>query len=842
MSQTYTVKSGDTLLQIAIDHDVEFTDLLELNPKYQPNPNLIHIGDVLTLPEKVDFESIEPKYDIEPVSDVRPASCQGSIMSAPQCASVEYEDIVFFTGASPDQYLCLDAKSHELMEQESAQTDALISRYREIMSSAPEGKHATEAAIAEHALKRQAWVEDAIYAGAIAPEQAKRKVAGSGSSSTAVDNKSDNEKKRNSQIAELEQRIKFVKNYDASWFIDERSVEDVRGQLLAPLEKELAELKALNPQKNNTQKPKTWPVKAKQFSQKTKELVTKPATRHIIEVWSVRNNRYLYLRAEFVERERKIWASGTKHTALNQALKSGKPADIIKAIKEDIQGDPKKKISSTLKINFAKWTADGGVWKEWAGQKYWLNGDGDALFAVGAEAQLMRWGAQAAVDTTFEPTEGKVDIGISAKAQFSLAEASIKFSEYLPHEKGYGLSLTYLDANKEVANYSFGRIRAMFEASLGAFVGIRGEAGAKAEVNLTKKSKESKATGTGIMLSPKVSMSSGAKAGGNIGVKAEGFAGAEAGGELKGSIDWCDPKDEATLKFGSLGTLGGKSTIAFGAGAGVDFMYGLQGGKFYLHCSSRLVWGAGASGGFASEVDLNKVWDMAQVIWRGLQYVDYRFLANIDERLYKYLIHSSYLAFASDLIDDPHMALKNAVTKGENAVFAWWRTRESRKKEAQILAYRLTSKQFDVWSGVPRDQLLPETIGMMLDTLVEEFLLQPTELQERAICLLLKESTYSWHKFEEILARMNPSGKKESGEKVIFTNLDRINEILVFDQQQEFNTWVHQLAEKQFLSSREIALNQPFTERVGYAFSQKINELNTTMLAKQGGQGTNRIV
>jgi hypothetical protein len=222
--------------------------------------------------------------------------------------------------------------------------------------------------------------------------------------------------------------------------------------------------------------------------------------------------------------------------------------------------------------------------------------------------------------------------------------------------------------------------------------------------------------------------------------------------------------------------------------------------------------------------------------------VDYRFLKNLNWELYNFLVQSTYLAFASNVIADPDKALMNVINKGYSNLQLAWSRRESRRKEAQILAYRLTSEQFDVWSGVPKDQLLPETIGMMLDTLVEEFLLQPTELQERAICLLLKESTYSWHKFEEILARMNPYGKKESGEKVIFTNLDRINEILVFEQQKEFNNWVHQLVEKQFVSSSLIALGKPFTERVGYAFSKKIDELKTVMLAKQKGMDINKIV
>ncbi|UTZ30979.1 hypothetical protein HB762_06045 [Vibrio campbellii] len=56
-----------------------------------------------------------------------------------------------------------------------------------------------------------------------------------------------------------------------------------------------------------------------------------------------------------------------------------------------------------------------------------------------------------------------------------------------------------------------------------------------------------------------------------------------------------------------------------------------------------------------------------------------------------------------------------------------------------------------------------EIQGRMLDTLTCTFHLNWEEKQEDAICTLLSQSTYSWHKFEEILARMNEKGEKERG-------------------------------------------------------------------------------
>jgi hypothetical protein len=222
---------------------------------------------------------------------------------------------------------------------------------------------------------------------------------------------------------------------------------------------------------------------------------------------------------------------------------------------------------------------------------------------------------------------------------------------------------------------------------------------------------------------------------------------------------------------------------------------------------------------------------MAQVIWRGLQYVDYRYLYNIDGPLYEYLVKASYLAFASSMVTNPTQALMKTVTMGEKNIDEWWNSRKSKIQEVSTLAYRLKHRDYDVWSGVPKDQLLPEAIGMMLDTLVEAYWGEPTEDQEEAICILLKESTYNWIKFREILTRMNNTGKKEASsqtdEKIIFASLKRINEILDGKQQKEFNSWIHRLAIKNSTSGQ-----YPFDPKSGAEFVAKINDRRDLMLAR----------
>jgi murein DD-endopeptidase MepM/ murein hydrolase activator NlpD len=47
---TYTVKSGDTLSEIAQAHGITLAQLLDANPQHKAHPNLIHVGDVLNIP------------------------------------------------------------------------------------------------------------------------------------------------------------------------------------------------------------------------------------------------------------------------------------------------------------------------------------------------------------------------------------------------------------------------------------------------------------------------------------------------------------------------------------------------------------------------------------------------------------------------------------------------------------------------------------------------------------------------------------------------------------------------------------------------------------------------
>ena len=832
MSQTYTVQSGDTLLAIAIHNQVDFNQILALNPKYQPNPDLIQIGDIIMLPEVVTPETNKPITSIAPPEPKRPLCNTGSLDMPPQCEGTDIKNVLFVTEEQGKQYYCLDESAQQYLEEEASYTHKLIEGFQQILEQAPDAKTASEQDHFDHANKKKQWAIDAANAGAIAVESPKDE------SQAASAPQDDNPKRVQAKLKELEQRRRFVLSYHPPFLKNESSVDDVKARVLQSIEKEITYYEQLKTSTSKPQKPATSAVTLENFTH-SKTLTTKPARKHIVEVFSVRQNQFLYVRAEFLEREQTYWHKRTTNQTMLSKLRDGNVAEFKDAIVKDIKDGITKKIENPeIELVLKEWKAEGGNSGEWKASHYILNEDGDTRFATSAEAQLLRWGANATVKSTFEPSKGKVDIGIKAEAAYSLAEASVEFTSYLPYETGFPISLSYTDANKQTMNYSFGRFRTNCTAKLSCFAGVMVSGSAGVSNQGSQNSQEP--AGHSILLAPSVGMGVN-QATGQVGVKAEGFAGAQVGGELSGGLEWQHPEKESTLIFSELAKLKAEGNVAFGLGGGVDFQIELRGSELYLLCNGRIVWGAGGSGGFGATVNFEQIWELAQVVWDGLQYVDYRQLENVNSLMYEYLMRSSYIAFATAMFN-PSQALINTIKVGKTEIQEYWDNRQSQQAEAEMLSERILNKQ--AWSGITPDKLQPETIGIMLDTLTETFYDSWEKDQEKAICYLLGSSVCSWRKFEEVLARMNPEGEKQNSDQSLFDNLARLNAILDNNQQQEFNDWVHTLAQQETLAklAQVKGTTRPFTPYKGNQFDMKRNQVDVQLASIDRTPQTGRYV
>lgn len=96
----------------------------------------------------------------------------------------------------------------------------------------------------------------------------------------------------------------------------------------------------------------------------------------------------------------------------------------------------------------------------------------------------------------------------------------------------------------------------------------------------------------------------------------------------------------------------------------------------------------------------------------------------------------------------------------------------------------------------PSDWLLPESLGIMIDKLLTTFWYSNEKDQEKAIYLLLSGGIRSWRKFEEVLSRINKTGKKDNSKESMMHNLNRLNAFLDHGQQQQFDNWVKEIVKK----------------------------------------------
>ncbi|MEL6117639.1 LysM domain-containing protein [Photobacterium sp. SP02] len=814
MSRSYTVKPNDTLLQIAIDEKVDFSTLLELNPQYQRNPDFIRVGEQVRLPDESQTEPAEPTYSVAPVSDLRPLEATGPLVSPPLCQPSEVHDVVFVTGDGPLEYWILDETASKLLEEETKITDRLLQDYKALVERAPQGEGVTREQLEQHAQAREAWLEDARHAGIFAtenkvPNRATRKVA---QMKARRPQPNPNQERVKAMLKSLENRRRFVAQYRDDWF-GESSIETLRAEILSQIQTEIDYYKTLEMKAVTPQSTTKSGVAMDKMNKTKKKYTTQHIREHIVEVYSINQTRHVYIRSRFHEREVRRWKRVARNSHAMNALEQRDYKGFGSAIRDDIKAEQKNlKVEGKL----VEWKADGDKFKEWKATQPYLDEDGDTVFAVSAEAQLFRWGAQASVSTTFEPTKGKIDLGIGGEASFSLAEAKTEASLFFPSETGFPVKLHYKDSNGRDATYSFGCFRLQGKVTLGCFVGVMLDG----RVQIGRP--EEDGASTGVMFTPRVDLDRAPT--GDVGFKAQGFAGAQASGQISGGLEWQPPKDENTFNFQVLADVKLEGNVAAGAGFSADFQLALIGGRFYLKCSGQLVWGIGGGGGFGAMINMEQLWELAKIIWQGLQHVDYRVLENINEDAYGYLVDATMIAFASDLIRDPNQALLKTLKAGGDQISTWkmkFDESQDRQRKANILAKRILNNTTS--AGIPFNQLLPEAIGSMLDILVEAFYWSFNEEQEWAIHKLLKESTYSWHKFEEILQRMNSAGKKMSGDQIMFDNLARINAILDGSQQSDFNRWVGKLAEQE---KSALVTVEPYTPLSGQALASKRTQVN----------------
>jgi hypothetical protein len=274
---------------------------------------------------------------------------------------------------------------------------------------------------------------------------------------------------------------------------------------------------------------------------------------------------------------------------------------------------------------------------------------------------------------------------------------------------------------------------------------------------------------------------------GGVGFKGEAFA----GGQLSGSLEWKAPlrprqeeaapetQEEEAPDWRSLMELKAEGNLALGIGGGLDFGLRMERTDLIFYCNGRLVFGPGAAGGFGGKVDGDKILDLVLMVCDVLAEVDYRFLLNVD----KLVFESFYLGLLKAYIE-PVESLKAVFSENLNDFRVWAEFRQLKFNEAKALATNINAGLYER----SLKKLPPETLGMMLHTLTETFIVIREDEQEEAILNLLK-SVRSWRHFIKALECMSLKGNKNNP----LDSLDRLNAILDGQQQREFNHWISAL-------------------------------------------------
>ncbi|MBM5461591.1 LysM peptidoglycan-binding domain-containing protein [Pseudomonas sp. P66] len=636
MNSTYTVKNGDTLGAIAHKHDTTVADLQALNPSIS-DPNYIKPGWQLKLPGAPATVELPPPMHAHNTSSI-------TVQGQPQCDE-ELVDVAHITGER-DFFVLTEKQSKALkLEIDRVQTlmDALHQNLAEALPitqcKLPQDPHAY--CTCTRCVK-DAWALKAQGAGLLMRQD--RPPQASPAPLTT-------DKDLQGQLATLQQARDWYQRYSPSlvgatrlennWQalqakkvkqLDEE-IAQLRGQLAAQIQ---AEPEDSSSNANGAAPDRKYGRGRVVESERGKKATTGVSVVEII-LFSDPSRRHFI---SIPYRETTTW-----NVRVSTQVMAGKPfskqlaKDLITDIKEAVDSGRKAGPLGNLEFKLSSWgSAEDNLLNALHKELSWTSNQSDASrYAVTAEAHALRFAASASAGVnSWDPKEGNIDVGVKGSAAFSLAEGSASLVRYFPSQGGYVASMSYRNALGQEVLHPMGVFRMSGKLELSCFVGatVQGEAG----VNVQYKPTETSAGATALLGTPTMEVGTG----GNIGVKADAFAGAQAGGALTGALEWVEPEKQgvgnivigqanASSSWVSLAEVKAEGNVAFGVGASGEFGVSIANDRLAINCKASVVFGPGAGGGFASVMDIEHVGKLALMFCDALAEMNYRFLLGVTE-------------------------------------------------------------------------------------------------------------------------------------------------------------------------------------------------------------------
>jgi murein DD-endopeptidase MepM/ murein hydrolase activator NlpD len=796
MSDTYTVKSGDTLGSIAAANKCSAADLRALNPIIT-DPNHIKTGWTLKLPT-ASAKALPPPKHAENQSTT-------AVKGAIECKD-ELVEVIHITGEE-HFYILTEKESNEL-KQQSDLVKKLMDELHQNLASATEASKCTKTKDPRASCSCTSCVKDKWNAKAEEAGLLQRSPPPVEKPKTIIERKEDLQ----GQLATVQKARDWYQRYTPMPAFEGNYLETnwrgLRDQKVAELNAEIQSLRTRiaaqgkaeagdSSTSANSAAPDIKHGKGKASDiQKGKQVKTGITTVEYISFRDPTRRHYIPVRT----RQQFTWSVKVPTTVMR-----GKPFDknlaknLIKDIRTAVSDGRKTSPLGSLEAKLTSWTSkDDNLLNALHKECSWTSNEADsAQYAVSAEAHAFRFAATASAGiNSWEPGKGNIELGVKGSAAISLAEGSVALKGFFPDQGGYVVRMPYRNAEGKEVVSDIGVFRLEGKVELSCFLGAtaQGQAGVKAQY----KPKEAEASGaTALLSTPDIAVDK--RRGGSLGVKGNAFAGVQGGGTVTGTLKWLDStkqgsgkivagqaNDSGSTDWSSLVEVKAEGNAALGIGAGFDFNIEIRADRLAINCKASLVFGPGAGGGFGTTVDIEKIGDLIYVFCNALSKADFHYQLAVTEEAFNYMARGLF-----QVISQPGETLGKAFSDNVEDMGKWWQKRIATKHEAQKIAnYLLNNKTIKVnGKNIPISFLPPETVGPMIYLLTESFVESWAEDQEKAVVFLISHIR-TWRHFIQVLEHCSNDGKKVDALK----SLNRINALLDGTEQLQFNQFIKSLA------------------------------------------------
>ncbi len=418
---------------------------------------------------------------------------------------------------------------------------------------------------------------------------------------------------------------------------------------------------------------------------------------------------------------------------------------------------------------------------------------------LAVDAQLMRYSAGAGLAVNFKPFQGNLfdqrdrtwpdrlkrglksaDMGIkaNAKASFAVAEGRVHTELYWPHYAGWHATM---DVAGEAVELGYWRLygELVLSGSAGASLAV------EVDVELCLTGGKQGVRG----IPPANKKKSGVKARAGASGDLQAFAGATAGIDAKGALQWLNPegaesngkplkvkagkaiaeyKDMAKVDAGVAGT----------AGIGVKGSFSIkhEDGKFVIYAKIGACLGLGGDGSLKFEAGFGTIGEFFKCVAYHLKRIDYHKIGDIiDERSYKTYCQVKYLMVAAgrrieEFVDREMDAIasdfKNAIEKIDEAIE---RGSEAGKEFLQRIRVELEKETSSWFSYAP-----PEVSAQIARQIaVAGGSLDPSMRQDAPVLMaMILGAPQTMNHLSTIAERMTPTMGDKQDESAGFALID----------------------------------------------------------------------